>query len=94
MPGKQEEKADPGKLSERVNSYRVEAQQIVATGAEHPCWELTRQASLNRDQIEEKADFVKLVQGMANAHIREERVLIIGADQKNKAFRAVSNAFC
>jgi hypothetical protein len=46
MPGKQEENADRGTLSERLNRYRLEAQQIVAAGAEHPRWELTRQASL------------------------------------------------
>src|SRR2546425_1022249 len=92
MSGKQEENTDRGTLSERVNRYRIEAQQIVAAGAEHPCWELTRQATVNKNQIQERADFVKLVQGIANAHLREERVLIIGADQKNKAFQPVSNA--
>ncbi len=91
MPGKQEENADHGTLSERLNHYRLEAQQIVAAGAEHPRWELTRQASLNKNQIEERADFVKLVQGIANAHLREERVLVIGADQENRVFQAVTN---
>jgi hypothetical protein len=91
VPGKQEENPNRGTLSDRLNHYRLEAQQIVAAGAEHPRWELTRQASLNKNQIEERADFVKLVQGIANAHLREERVLVIGTDQKNKVFQAVTN---
>jgi hypothetical protein len=92
MPGELEQNADRGTLSERVDRYRLEAQRIVGAGAEHPCWELTRQASLNKNNVEERADFVKLVQGIANAHLREERVLVIGADQTNKSFQAVSNA--
>jgi hypothetical protein len=79
-------------LSERLDRYRREAQRIVASGTEHPCWELTRQASFHKTNLEAKADFLKMVQGISNSHVGEERILVIGADQKNKCFVPVTNA--
>lgn len=92
MPGSQDDKVSlPVSLPDRVRRYCVDAQRLVATGTEHPCWELTRQASFAKGHVEQKADFLKFVQGMANAHLREERILVIGADQKNKVFLPVNN---
>lgn len=61
------------------------------TGVEHPCWELTRQAAFDKSAPKAKADFLKLVHGICNAHTEEERYLVIGADQKNKEFVSVTN---
>jgi len=63
----------------------------VAMGMEHPRFELTQQASISKDNSKSRADFLKLIQGLANAHLEDERLLVIGADQKNNAFVPVSN---
>jgi hypothetical protein len=47
MPGEQEESPDRGALSDRLNHYRLEAQQIVAAGAEHSCNVLEQRRALN-----------------------------------------------
>ena len=34
----------------------------------------------------------KVIQGLANAHIAEERFIVIGSDEQQRKFCAVSNA--
>lgn len=78
-------------LSSRIEEYRVEAQKIVARGIEHPCWELKRGLSIAREELKDRLDFIKLIQGLANAHQDTERFVIIGADQRSKAFVSLTN---
>jgi hypothetical protein len=61
-------------------------------GMEHSRFELTQQASLSKENSKTRGDFLKLIQGLANAHLQEERVLVVGADQKSKGFVSVTNA--
>ncbi len=91
MPIEKEANSDPPQLSDRVKRYREEVVRVVGLGVEHPCFELTQQASIGKENSKEKADFLKLIQGLANAHLQEERFLVIGADKKNRTFVAVAN---
>lgn len=78
-------------LSTRIERYRVEVQRLVSSGAEHPQYEFKRCISLARESLADRLDFIKLVQGLANSEIAEERFVIIGADQREKRFHAVDD---
>ncbi len=78
-------------LANRVRAYRVTVEEVVKLGVEHPQYEFKRLATLRKDALADRLDFVKLVQGMANAHSDEERFIIIGADQAGKRFESVIN---
>ncbi len=60
-------------LAERFDQYCTEVEQIVSRGIEHPRFELKREVTISRENLADRLDFVKLVQGLANAHIAEER---------------------
>jgi hypothetical protein len=78
-------------LSERYDRYRVEIPKIVERGIEHPNCELKRTVTVSKDNLADRLDFVKLIQGLANAHISGERFVVIGADQKERKFYNVAN---
>jgi hypothetical protein len=78
-------------LAERFDRYRVAVQQVVERGIEHPSYELKRAVTISKDNLADRLDFVKLIQGLANAHIAEERFIVIGADQKECKFYSVAN---
>ena len=78
-------------LSERFDRYRVEIQKIVERGIEHPNCELKRAVTISKDNLADRLDFIKLIQGLANTHIAEERFIVIGADQKERKFYNVTN---
>jgi len=82
----------PVTLAERFDRYKVEVQQIVARGIEHPRYELKRSATISRENLADRLDFVKLIQGLANAHIKEERFIVIGADQRERKFYQTDNS--
>jgi len=75
----------------RPESIRIEIQQLVIQGVESPRIELTRECSLASDNKESQVDFAKTIQGLANAHPGEERVYVVGADQKKKRFCSLNN---
>jgi hypothetical protein len=81
----------PVTLVERVKKYKADVEQIVRLGIEHPQYELKRTATVRKEDIADRLDFVKLIQGMANAHSSQERFIVIGADQKEKAFSSITN---
>ena len=91
-PDNSNAESSPPPISERTERYRREIQQLVELGIEHPRCELTQQASISKDNSKARADFLKLVQGLANAHLQEERWLVIGADRSGKAFVPLTNA--
>ena len=53
---------------------------------------MKRECSVSNKNLKSKLGFVKLIQGLANAHLAEERFIIIGADQKERKFFPVENA--
>jgi hypothetical protein len=81
----------PTALTERFDRYRVEVQRVVERGIEHPSYELKRAVTISRENLADRLDFVKLIQGLANAHLAEERFVVIGADQKERKFYSVAN---
>src|SRR5258708_27278533 len=82
----------PADLAARFERYRAEVQEVVARGIEHPRYELKRSVTISRDHPEDRFDFIRLVQGVANAHIAEERFIVIGADEQQRKFYTVPNA--
>jgi hypothetical protein len=82
----------PVTLAERFDRYRVEVQQIVVRAIEHPRYELKRFVTISRENLADRLDFIKLVQGLANAHITEERFIVIGADQREGKFHQIDNS--
>jgi hypothetical protein len=86
MPEDANPKPAPEELSSRVTRYCAEIELLLRQGIEHPQFEFTRQATLEKDKIRDRIALVKLIQGMANSHSVGERVLVIGADQKSQEF--------
>jgi hypothetical protein len=78
-----------GALSDRVKSYKEEVHRIVREGLEHPRYELVRELPLQT--TEQRVSFAKQMQGMANALLSTERLLVIGADQPGKTILPVTN---
>src|SRR6266576_7015428 len=66
-------------LSERLQICLAEIHQIVRKGVEHPRFEFKREASPTREDLDERFDFIKLIQGVANSEASEERFVVIGA---------------
>jgi hypothetical protein len=78
-------------LSERIEGYRREIQSLIKQGVENPQFEFKRSCSITRDNLDDRLDFVKLVQGVANAEIAGERCIVVGADPREKLFYSVPN---
>jgi len=78
-------------LSQRFDDYGQVVQDLVLHGIEHPSCELKRAVIVDRGTID-RLDFLKLIQGQANSHHKGERLIVIGADQKEKKFFHVENA--
>jgi len=79
-------------LSERFDRYKEIVEGIVLRGIEDPSCELKRSLNLGRENLRDRLEFLKLLQGLANSHTTGERLIIIGADQPNKCFCHVDNA--
>jgi hypothetical protein len=76
------------RLSERIETYREEAQSLVRQGGEQPRFEFKRSVSLIRENLDDRLDFIKFVQGVANSLIVGEHCIVIGADAKEKRIGA------
>ena len=79
-------------LPERFDTYGKTIEGIVLRGIEHPACELKRSVTLSKDDLTDRLDFVKLIQGLANSHSGTECLIVVGADQKDKKFFEVANA--
>jgi len=79
-------------LSDRLQNCITEVQSLVRQGVEHSRYEFKRSASLGKGDLDERWDFIKLIQGVANCDVLEERYIVIGADPKEKQFHAVVNS--
>lgn len=79
-------------LPQRFDAFARTVEDIVLRGIEHPACELKRTVSLSKDDLTDRLDFIKLIQGLANSHSGTECLIVIGADEKEKKFYEVSNA--
>ena len=84
--------ADASALPERFDTYGKTIEGIVLRGIEHPACELKRSVTLSKDNLTDRLDFVKLIQGLANSHSGTECLIVVGADQKERKFFEVANA--
>jgi hypothetical protein len=89
MAAEQTESTQPMSLSERAARYTQEVEKVVREIGEHPLYELKRSCALS--DLADKMEFVKDVQSICTSKIELERFLVIGADQKTKAFVSVDN---
>jgi hypothetical protein len=91
MPEGPHEKDKAPKLSERIATYLEQVEFLVRQGGEQPQFEFKRSVSLARENLSDRYDFIKFLQGVANAEIFGERCVVVGADPKEKKFHAVTN---
>jgi hypothetical protein len=89
--GTENNQESQGALSERVEQYRREIQSLIKLGVEHPRFEFKRSCSILRENLDDRLDLIKLLQGVANAEVTGERCITIGADPKEKQFYTVLN---
>ena len=85
------ETSPPG-LSERLKNCLTEIQSLIKQGVEHSRYEFKRSTSLSRDDFDDRLDFIKLIQGVANAESSQERYIVVGADPADQQFYPVTNA--
>lgn len=78
--------------SERVIDLADEIEALVARGTETTRFEFTVQCSLAGTDRRSQVDFAKTIQGIANCLPPEDRVYVVGADQKNKTFSNLKNS--
>jgi hypothetical protein len=83
---------DPISLSDRFDTFAKTVEGIVLRGIEHPACELKRTVTLSKDDLADRLEFVKLIQGLANSHAGTECLIVVGADQRDKRFFEVPNA--
>jgi hypothetical protein len=83
---------DATSLPLRFDIFAQTVEGIVLRGIEHPACELKRTVTLSKDNLTDRLDFVKLIQGLANSHADTECLIVIGADQKERKFFDVSDA--
>jgi hypothetical protein len=83
---------DAPSLPERAASLAADIERIVLNGLEHPTHELKRTVTLSKNDLADRLDFVKLVQGLSNSHKDTECIIVIGADEQNRCFVDVTNA--
>jgi hypothetical protein len=81
----------PPALSDRIKEFCREIQRLITQGIEHPRFEFKRSCSISRENLDDRLDFIKLLQGVANAEIAGERCIVIGGDPKAKSFHPVAN---
>jgi hypothetical protein len=80
-------------LPKRFDDYEKLVENIVLRGLEHPSCELKRTVTLSKgSDLAGRLEFVKLFQGHANSHIDSERLIAIGADEKERRFYDVDNS--
>ena len=76
-------------LPDRALQYRQIVERVVTEVGEHPDYEMKRACSFQ--SISDKIEFVKDIQSIATSRIDSEKYLVIGADDKARAFHHVTN---
>jgi hypothetical protein len=87
-----EQEPSAPQFSERIQKYRREIEALVKQGGEQPQYEFKRTVFVDREHLDDRLDFIKFIQAVANAEISTERCIVIGADPKEKKFYPLSNA--
>ena len=82
MAERGQDKNEPQRLSQRIEQHRQEVQFLVKQGGEQPQYEFKRTVALGRENLDNRLDFIKLAQAVANADIPAEGCIVIGADPK------------
>jgi hypothetical protein len=83
---------NPASLSNRFDEYGKIVEGIVLRGLEHPSCELKRSVTLSKGDLSGRLEFVKFFQGHANSHSNSERLIVVGADEKECKFYDVENS--
>jgi len=91
MAERERDTNEPQRLSQRIEQHRQEVQFLVKQGGEQPQYEFKRAVALGRENLDDRLDFIKLAQAVANADIPAEHCIVIGADPKEKKFYPVRN---
>jgi hypothetical protein len=92
MPEEVENRSGLTGPSDRIQNHRREAQALLQQGGEQPQYEYKRSVNLGRENLDDRLDFVKLVQAVANAEASGDRCIVVGGDPKGKKFYPVTNA--
>jgi len=78
-------------LSAKLENLRQEIERLVVQGVESSRIELTRQCLLGNAELKSRVNFAKTIQGLANSYPAEERVYVVGADQRERKFFSLIN---
>ena len=63
----------PVTLADRFDAYRIDIEGIVTRGIEHANYELKRSATISKDNLADRLDFVKLDPGPAQMPVERKR---------------------
>jgi hypothetical protein len=63
-------------LPERFDGFGKTVEGIVLRGIEHPACELKRCVTLSKDDLTDRLDFIKLLQGLANSPAGTECLIV------------------
>jgi hypothetical protein len=91
VPESEQNKEVQARLSERIETHRKEAQSLLKQGGEQAQYEFKRFVALGRDNLDDRLDFIKFVQAVANAELSTDRCIVIGGDPREKKFYPVTN---
>jgi hypothetical protein len=91
MPESEQNKEVQARLSDRIETHRQEAQSLLKQGGEQAQYEFKRSVALGRDNLDDRLDFIKFVQAVANGELSSERCIVIGGDPREKKFHPVIN---
>jgi hypothetical protein len=91
MPELESNKEAGPRLSGQIETHRKEAQSLLNQGGEQAQYEFKRSVALGRDNLDDRLDFVKFVQAVANAELKTDRCIVIGGDPREKKFFPVTN---
>lgn len=91
MPESEQNKEVQARLSDQIETHRQEAQSLLKQGGEQAQYEFKRSVTLGRENLDDRLDFIKLVQAVANGESLTERCIVIGGDPREKKFYPTTN---
>ena len=91
MAESEQNKEVQARLSDRIETHRQEAQSLLKQGGEQAQYEFKRSVALGRENLDDRLDFIKFVQAVANGELSAERCIVIGGDPREKKFYPLTN---
>lgn len=91
MPESEQNKEVQARLSDRIETHRQEVQSLLKQGGEQAQYEFKRSVALGRENLDDRLDFIKFVQAVANGEYSTERCIVIGGDPREKKFYPITN---